>query len=75
MTQTIPWHKVIPIEQHAIFLCAERAYCRGEEEAFYEAQKTNADDIEERRKVVLNKREEYLLYYLENELERFNKKD
>jgi len=63
MTQTIPWYKVIPSDQHSRFLCAERAYCLEEEKAFY------ADtDNEELRQAVLQKREEYLLYYLEHEL-------
>jgi len=62
---TLPWHKLIPIDQHAKFLCAERAYCLEEEKAFYA---TPAEDNEEQRQAVLKKREEYLLYYLEHEL-------
>jgi hypothetical protein len=65
LTQELQWHKLIPIDQHSRFLCAERAYCSEEEKAFYEACEHN---IEERRQVVLKKREEYLLYYLEHEL-------
>lgn len=59
------WTNLVPIDQHAKFLRAERAYCREEEDAFYAATDENKEEC---RQAILKKREEYLVYYLEHEL-------
>ena len=62
LTQELQWHKLIPIDQHCKFLAGERKYCALEEKAFC------VTGTETLRQYVLEKRDEYLLYYLQNEL-------
>ena len=82
MTEYLQWHKLIPIDRHADFLSGERKYCKAEEDAFHadpvvkQAWRPNdvnlvvsESNLEELRAALLDKREEYLLNYLENELD------
>ena len=64
----LEWHKLIPVDRHVEFRGKEDVYCQAELKAFYAAYAANDDDVEERRRAVLNKREEFLLNFLEHEL-------
>jgi len=60
----LKWKEIIPVSYQRDFMLCEHVYCRDEEQAFYACKEKHVDKKDKLRTAVLEKREEFLLWYV-----------
>ena len=60
------WKTDIPLSHHSRFLNGEAAFCNQEATLFFQA--TTPEDTERYRQQLLDKRNQYLTWYVNNEM-------